>query len=258
MQREYPQNPRFHFAWIVLCQIQADKLPAGDRMGQSLKMLANRSLKAVVENTKGKKASIRKLTSSTDLRLLYQVYSRQGLLEDLLEILDDPDIGINSVVGKNDVEFVLIKMNILSELHRWPELRQFCLGGLGQLCQHYEAARMVTVDQPSELAWAVAWQPWKTALNATIEDSSLGSAEDVLKLSDRYLALDPQHRNAGNALLLYRYLFDKSQLLEACKTFFEAHASRVSCSDDLRQVVEGLRSEQRVSRQPFEYLVELA
>jgi hypothetical protein len=227
-------------------------------MGQSLKMLANRSLKAVVENTTAKKSTTRKLVSSADLRLLCQIYSRQGLIQELLEILDSPDIGINSDVSKKDVEFILIKMNALSELRRWNELRQYCLSGLEQLCQHYEAAGRTTFDVPNELAWAVSWQPWRTALNATIEDPSSGPSEDMLHLIERYLALDPQHRNAGNALLLYRYLFDKSQLLNTCIAFFKAHETRVSCFDDLRQVVEGLDIQQRVSYKVFQPLLQEA
>jgi hypothetical protein len=250
LQREFPQNPKFHFAWIALCQIQADKLPAGDKMGPSLKMLASRSMQAIVGNTIMKKDTTRKLTAPADLRLLYQIYNKQGLLSELLEVLNSPDIGISSDVGKNDIEFVLIKMNAMSELKQWIELRKLCLGGIERLCQHYETAGRITADVPNKLAWAVAWQPWRTALNITLEAAVSGSADDILMLAERYLRVDSQHRNAGNAVLLYRYLFDKPQLEAACRQFFDWHASRVSCFDDLRQVVEGLDTTQRVSGPP--------
>jgi N-terminal acetyltransferase B complex non-catalytic subunit len=208
-------------------------------------MLASRSLKAVVDNTLEKKATPKVLSSSADLRLLYQVYQRQGLLAELIDILNNPDIGITSDVGKNDVEFVDVKINTLVELKRWKDLRLFCIAGLEALCKHYEAAAKITQDVPNELGWVVAWQPWRCAVTASQEDRSSGSPDDVLKLAHRYLEVDPHHRNAGNAVLLHHSLFSKAQLLSSCKTFFEAHSSRVSCFDDLKQVVEGLESEQR-------------
>ena len=214
-------------------------------MAASLRMLASRSLKTVVDNTLAKKDTPKILSSSADLRLLYQVYHRQGLLSELVDILDNPIIGIKSEVGKNDVEFVTVKMNALEALKRWKELRQFCLDGLEALCKHYESAGKITQEVPNELAWAVAWQPWKTALNATLEEPSAGSADEFLKLAQRYLDVDPHHRNSGNALLLHHYLFAKPQLLTSCKTFFEAHSSKVSCFDDLKQVAEGLEGEER-------------
>jgi N-terminal acetyltransferase B complex non-catalytic subunit len=80
---------------------------------------------------------------------------------------------------------------------------------------------------------------------ASHEDRASGSPDDVLKLAQRYLEVDPHHRNAGNAVLLHHSLFSKAQLLPSCKTFFEAHNSRGSCFDDLKQAVEGLDNEQR-------------
>ncbi|KIW01641.1 uncharacterized protein PV09_06827 [Verruconis gallopava] len=206
LQRELPQNSKYHFAWIALCQIQADKLPKDDKMGQSLKLLASRSLRAIVDNTAARKDTIKKLTAPADLRLLCQVYSCQGLFEDLLDVLNHPEMGITSHVGKHDVEFVLIKMDVLCKLKRWRELEDFCMEGLEKLCSHYEAAGKITQDVPNHLAWAVSWQPWKTALNAIVEDGSSGSPEDIFNLAQKYLTMDPHHRNAGNAMAFCDYL----------------------------------------------------
>jgi hypothetical protein len=50
LQKEFPQNPRYHFAWIAMSQIQADAMDPDDKMAQSLRLLALRSLKAAVDN----------------------------------------------------------------------------------------------------------------------------------------------------------------------------------------------------------------
>lgn len=255
LQRSNPENARYHFAWIALCQIQADKLPKDDKMASSLKMLASRSLKAVVDNSLAKKSTPKVLSSPSDLRLLCQVYKKQGMLAELVHVLDHPDIGITSDVGKNDVQFVQEKLDALTTLGRWKEIKDYCFDGLEKLYKHYKAASKITQEVPNELGWAVAWHPWKQALDAIKNIDGL-SADDILKLAQQYLELDPHHRNAGNAILKHHLLYRKDALLASCQTFFEAHSTRVSCFDDLRQVVEGLSMEEKTTF--CEFLVENA
>jgi hypothetical protein len=50
LQKEFPQNPQYHFAWIAMSQIQADAMDPNDKMAQSLRLLALRSLRAAIDN----------------------------------------------------------------------------------------------------------------------------------------------------------------------------------------------------------------
>jgi hypothetical protein len=72
----------------------------------------------------------RKIKSAKELRLLTQIYRSQGHLNELLTVLDDPDIGISSGVGLNDFEFVRAKIQTLKDSNKWAELHAYCLGAL--------------------------------------------------------------------------------------------------------------------------------
>lgn len=151
--------------------MQAESLPADDRMGQNLKMLAFRSLKAAVDNTIGQKETPRIIDSASKLRLVAEIYRKQGFDEDLLAILDRDDIGIESSVGKNDVEFIRVKLDILKKLQRWEGLASVCTSSLNKLCQQKEQTASAAEDIPTSLAWADDWYIWE---HAVISSSALG------------------------------------------------------------------------------------
>jgi hypothetical protein len=156
--------------------MQADKMPKDDKMGQSLKMLAYRSLKAAVDNTLTKKDAPRKITSAKELRLVAQIYRQQDYDEDLLIILDNPDIGIESDVGKNDVEFIRVKIEILTKLKRWEDLKSLCFNTLDKLCSYREDATKRIEETPGNIAWADDWHVWDSMIKAS---SHLSSSECV-------------------------------------------------------------------------------
>ena len=144
-------------------------MPQDDKIGQSLKMLAYRSLKAAVDNTLAKKEVPRKISSTKELRLIAQIYRQQEHDDELLAILDDPDIGIESAVGKNDVEFIRVKMGILSKQLRWKELKLFCLSNLDSLCRYREEPKSTMEETPGNVAWADDWHVWETMIKASSE-----------------------------------------------------------------------------------------
>lgn len=243
LQKENPKLSRYHFAWAALSQMQAEKLPTDDRMGQNLKLLAFRSMKAAVENTIAKKDTPRTITSASELRLVAEIYRKQGFDEELLGILNSDDIGIESSVGKNDVEFIRVKIDILKKLERWNELSLLCTSSLDKLCQQQEQTTSAAEDIPTSLAWADDWYIWE---NTIVSNSKLGQAgNQVTGLLERYLALNTKNRNAGRASLLNHSINNKSGLLDECKRFFDLHKSSRSCFDDLRQFLLELSENER-------------
>jgi N-terminal acetyltransferase B complex non-catalytic subunit len=156
--------------------MQADKMSKDDKMGQSLKMLAYRSLKAAVDNTLSKKDAPRKITSAKELRLVAQIYRQQNYDDDLLAILDSPAIGIDSEIGKNDVEFIRVKMAILSKLEKWDELRALCFSNLDKLCTYREDSSKSIEETPGNIAWADDWHVWEAMIKAS---SHLSQSEYV-------------------------------------------------------------------------------
>jgi N-terminal acetyltransferase B complex non-catalytic subunit len=147
--------------------MQANKMPKDDKMGQSLKMLAYRSLKAAVDNTLTKKDVPRKITSAKELRLVAQVYRQQSYDDDLLAILDSPEIGIESEVGKNDVEFIRFKIDMLSRHQKWEELRALCSSSLDKLCSYREDSTKRIEETPGNIAWADDWHVWEAMIKAS-------------------------------------------------------------------------------------------
>lgn len=245
LQKDNPKLSRYHFAWVALSQLQAEKLPADDRMGQNLKLLAFRSLKAAVENTIAKKDTPRIVTSASELRLIAEIYRKQGFDEQLLGILNSDEIGIESSVGKNDIEFIRVKIDILKKLERWGELASLCTSSLDKLCQQQEQTTAAAEDIPTSLAWADDWYIWE---NMIVSKSKLGQADDdILGLLKRYLALKPKNRNAGRASLLNQSINNKPGLFDECKQFFNLHISSRSCFEDLRHFLLELGEDERDS-----------
>lgn len=243
LQKENPKLSRYHFAWAALSQMQAEKLPIDDRMGQNLKLLAFRSLKAAVENTIAKKETPRTVASASELRLVAEIYRKQGFDAELLDILNNDDIGIESSVGKNDVEFIRVKIDILKKLERWDELASLCTSSLDKLCQQQEQTTSAAEDIPTSLAWADDWYIWE---NAIVSKSKLEQTNDeVTGILQRYLALKTKNRNAGRASLLNQSINNKPGLFDECKRFFDLHKSSRACFEDLRQFLLELSEDER-------------
>ncbi|TLD39226.1 Tetratricopeptide-like helical [Venturia nashicola] len=245
LQKENPKLSQYHYAWVALSQMQAENLPTDDRMGQNLKLLAFRSLKAAVENTIAKKDTPRTITSASELRLVAEIYRKQGFDEELLGILNSDDIGIESSVGKNDVEFIRAKIDILKRLERWEELASLCASSLDKLCQQQEQTTSAAEDIPTSLAWADDWYIWENAIVSRSKSRLAGS--DINSLLKRYLTLKTKNRNAGRASLLNQSINNKSGLFNECKRFFELHKSSRSCFEDLRQFLLELSEDERVA-----------
>jgi N-terminal acetyltransferase B complex non-catalytic subunit len=176
LQKENPKAPQYHFAWIALSEMQASRMPKDDKMAASLKMLAYRSLKAAADNTIAKKDAPRQITSAKELRLVAQIYRQQNYDDDLLVVLDSPQIGIESEVGKNDVEFIRVKMEILSQKQKWKDLREFCFSSLDKLCIYREDSTKSIEETPGNIAWADDWHVWKAMIKAS---SHLSNSEFV-------------------------------------------------------------------------------
>lgn len=161
LQRENPKKSSYHFAWVALCQIQAEKLPSDDRTAQSLKTLAYRSMKAAADNTLTHKPdTVRMIKKSNELRLLAQIYNKQNYDAELLAILDDPTIGIASDVAKHDSEFYLLKLRILQKSGQWEELNRFCVSSLDSLCISIEQNDPEKAGEAAQLVWADNWLVW--------------------------------------------------------------------------------------------------
>jgi N-terminal acetyltransferase B complex non-catalytic subunit len=236
LQKEYPNNPQYHFAWIAFSQLQADTMSPDDRMAQSLKLLAFRSLKAAFDNTLNSKETGKKITSSHQLRLAVQIYKKQQQYDDLLTILRDPQVGISSI-GMKDGEFVFAEIELLLEKKSFDEVFGLCQPMLDTLITARENKEdATTIDTASG---ADDWFVWKSLLDSALQSSQPEHREKAQFIIERFLKLEPANRNAGRALLSVQAK-QKTGVLETCLRFFDSHSSKPSCFGDLRDFLPRL------------------
>ena len=165
-----------------MSQILADAMDPDDKMAQSLRLLALRSLKAAVDNALNDKVRTRKssfraplltcrpqdsprrVLDSHHLRLVTQIYRQQGQHDDLLGILQNDKIGCASGVGKGDLEFARCEIELFKDRKMFDRVFEQCWSALDRLAGARER------DEPRSaidaLSGANDWHTWKNMLEA--------------------------------------------------------------------------------------------
>ena len=78
------------------------------------------------------------------------IYQKQAHFDELLSILDNPTIGINSDIAKRDNHFIQVKLKLLEQREDWQSIYDFCFSSLEAL----QNAKGSTESTPLELIWA--------------------------------------------------------------------------------------------------------
>jgi hypothetical protein len=166
LQKESPTNVRYHYAWIACAQLQASNLPADDKLGQSMKQLAFRSLKAIVDKTLAEKETARRVLDSRQLRLLVQVYSAQGQYAELRPIFDNDKIPPASL-HSGEIELVREYLETLQALDEHEAVFNFAMERFERYRDSYQN-KGVTVQEPNDddARWADDWQLWKAMISS--------------------------------------------------------------------------------------------
>ena len=95
--------------------------------------------------------SPRKITSGNELRLVVEIYRKHDQFENLLSILDNPVIGINSDIAKRDNHFIQVKLKLLEQREDWRSIYDFCFSSLEAL----QNAKEGPIEEvPLDLIWA--------------------------------------------------------------------------------------------------------
>ena len=79
------------------------------------------------------------------------IYRKQGQVDDLLSILDNPVIGINSDIAKRENYFIQVKLKLLEQRQDWRSIYDFCFSSLEAL---QNAKETLTESTPLDLIWA--------------------------------------------------------------------------------------------------------
>ncbi|KAL0258377.1 hypothetical protein SLS55_007553 [Diplodia seriata] len=107
-----------------------------------------------MSSMKGEK-TVDAVTTRRELRLVLQIYRKQGMLKDILEILGHPIVGIFSPLVVCDLSFVRTKLEVLEEAALWQDLWDFCVAALKQDHTPDEAAKT------SYSLWPHDYAPWR-------------------------------------------------------------------------------------------------
>lgn len=266
LQKEYPNQAQYHFAWIACSQMQATLMPKDDKMAQNLKLLAFRSLKAVIENTKNKKDTPRKLSDSHQLRLINTIYSAQNETEELFGVYSDDALDAITSIGANNIEFIRNKLEVLRKADRQQELFTFTYGSLKALLEARLTASPKRKAENMEkgqgtlqmsLSWADDWHVWKALIDSqekgqtdetygthivvdTYTDHFFRAIESISTLIEDFLKANPGDRNANRAYLTWTTAHNRVGLLDAIIRTFTSQCSRRACFGDLKQFLTGL------------------
>lgn len=169
LSKETPANVRYHYAWIACAQMQASSVPKDDKMGQAMKTLAFRSLKAIVDNTIAAKDTPRKLSDTFQWRLLMRVYTEQEEYAELARLFNSDNIE-PSHVQSGGMEMTRDFLDILQKTNSHEMVYQFVLTALHDYlknCQNSKTTvpRVIRDPKEEDSKWADDWHCWKVMIS---------------------------------------------------------------------------------------------
>lgn len=116
-----------------------------------------------------KQDTTRKISSSHHLRLATEIYQLQNQQDDLLSLLQNPKVGIDSPVGMGDGEFIRCEMKLLKETKQYDRLLEQCHNRLQQLITAKESNEAANIIDP--LSGADDWFVWECLLLSSRQSS---------------------------------------------------------------------------------------
>ncbi len=108
----------------------------------------------------------RAIQTSEELQLLLAVYRHHGKIKEALEILNSPNLGISSSVGKSDWSLVLGKLNLLEEAGLWQEKWDYCKMLLESALSRNSGATNGTKEE-SVASQGDDWRLWTGLINSS-------------------------------------------------------------------------------------------
>ncbi|KAG8525466.1 uncharacterized protein KY384_009110 [Bacidia gigantensis] len=199
--------PKAHapFYFFILVNFIISRLRSSSETDRRLcQMLAFKALAGAASDTEDKIGKIntgRVITTQEDLLLLLRVYKDQGKYQEALDILEDPQRGFASSIGKSSWELVLEMLDFQGLCNKWESQWCNCLDILkGSRPSKFRS-------QESKLQFSFGergddWKIWKTFITATSKLTT--DQPDILnKVEDFIIRFsDPKSRNASLASML--------------------------------------------------------
>ncbi|EOD48013.1 putative cytoskeleton organisation protein [Neofusicoccum parvum UCRNP2] len=241
LKNKYPKDEQYVFALPAVQQLAADTLDGKDeRNAKFMRMFASKALSvATAKGMKGEK-TVDAVTTRRELRLVLQIYRKQGMLKEILEILDHPVVGIFSSLVVCDPGFVRTKLEVLEEAAMWQELWDFCVAALKQTHTPDEAAKTSYSLWPHDYAlWrALHLSCQKLAHQAASDAGRVDELSKTLQeVDDKYTDEDLRVRLLPKASTTSK---DDDELFKNCTAYISVFAKEQCCFDDISPYVERL------------------
>ncbi|OJD32409.1 cytoskeleton organization protein [Diplodia corticola] len=241
LKNKFPKDEQYVFALPAVQQLAGDALAGkDDRNARFMRMFASKALSVAV--AKGMKAekTVDAVTTRRELRLVLQIYRKQGMLKEILEILDHPIVGIFSPLVVCDLSFVRTKLEVLEEASMWQDLWDFCVAALKQTHTPDEAAKT------SYSLWPYDYAPWR-ALHLSHRELTRQAASDSGLVDDLNKLLEEIHDRYTDDNLRVRLLPQASitsegdeELLKSCTAYVMVFAKEQCCFEDISPYIQRL------------------
>ncbi|OCL12708.1 hypothetical protein AOQ84DRAFT_385922 [Glonium stellatum] len=248
LRKEFPDKSKYFFSYIIATQLSAQKHGTlGQTSASSLASnLAYRFLSNAIKNSSVSLGSPDKISTARELRLVCQVYRKQGRGKELVDLLTNPDNQVRPIMDKNPLEFTRIVLDTMEEERMWASLWDYCLGLLPQSMtsgkeKNSEEAPKGTIQAATD------WKIWKCLMDAT---SHLPETRKEFMTDNIFcLFLDESYsppREFFSAWMTFAAKYSKAiPLLQICQRFWDRFYTFNCCFDDLRYFVEMLEPKNR-------------
>ncbi|KAF2142072.1 uncharacterized protein K452DRAFT_287276 [Aplosporella prunicola CBS 121167] len=242
LSSKFPKDEHYLFSLPAVSQLAADVLQTNDqKMSQFYTLLSYKKLSAAVTKAMKGDKSVDAVTTRRELRLVLQIYLKQGRRKEVLEILDDPIIGLFSQLVLCDLSFVRMKIEVLLEEEMWQQLWDFCVAALKGTHSPDEKSRT------SYDLWQTDYILWKglhASCNALLSQDMSDDAREQLRQTAGNIHEQHEAKNRRARLLARTAgsLPDQDALLESCCSYFQGFSKERYCFDDLRPYIEMLES----------------
>ncbi|KAK7510736.1 N-acetyltransferase B complex non catalytic subunit-domain-containing protein [Phyllosticta citriasiana] len=243
LKNKNPKNEWYCFAVPAVQQLAAETLQAKDpKTATLMSMLAKRTLKMAIDKSMAGDKSADAVTTRRELRLLLQIYSKQKLYKEVLEILDHPKVGIFSPLVVCDLGFVRIKLKVLEAAGMWQELWDFCSASLQQTHKPDEASKT------SYTLWLHDYSLWR-GLHLAYRELLKGASDATAKQSLTSM-VDSIHDQHNEVTLRVRLLpkvgvsaQSQAEKFENISTYWTVFSKEQICFEDISPYVEDLNED---------------
>ncbi|KAK2788459.1 hypothetical protein FQN53_003605 [Emmonsiellopsis sp. PD_33] len=244
LQNNFPKERKYYFWAIFMCYlIAADPVNTEtDRklFGTLAYRMISKAASSVPTDPKELLSPPRAIQTAEELFLLIKIFDTQGRYDETVTLLNSKSIGIESRIAQNDWSFVSAKLANLEHAGLWEEALSFTRELLTLPSDLANGTATASVQEKDD------WQVWNLLLIATEKLGKPETARETQGFIADYIKRQSKSRNAQLASLdlteqrITAKELSSSDILSACKDYFDRNSTKLYCFHDLRKYLSKL------------------